>query len=79
MRKPGSDKAPCCSFCGSKQARAFKIADIVLRHACDECFVTRCISCGALCVDGQGRYIQQMQHAIGAALYCNACSSSKIT
>jgi len=76
MTKRMKNNGTSCSFCGSSQARAFKVAGLVLRHSCDECFVSRCISCGILCIDKRGRNIQRIKYTPGAPLYCNKCSLS---
>ena len=65
-----------CSFCGCPHVRAYRIAGALLRYACDECFVTRCMGCGALCVDDRGKLQPGVKFGLHHALYCERCFSA---
>jgi hypothetical protein len=63
-----------CSICGGPHARAFRVSGLLLRHVCEECFVSRCIHCGAPCLDDAGRLLKGTATGIYHALYCKDCS-----
>jgi len=65
-----------CAFCDGPHVRAYKIAGALVKYACDECFLTRCISCGILCVDEQGHLLEEVKFGLNHALYCERCLSS---
>ena len=73
MKKIIEKKGWACSFCGRKPARAFKIAGILLRYACDECFAARCMSCGNICEDEHASPRNRGRLEVHDVLYCKTC------
>jgi len=64
-----------CSFCGCPHVRVYKIAGVLMRYACDECFVTRCMGCGERCVDERGHLLEGIKFGLYGSLYCKRCLS----
>lgn len=64
-----------CDICHDPSARIYKVAGLALRHVCDECFVSRCVNCGAVCVDHTGKLLPGVGFGIYHALFCERCLS----
>ena len=64
-----------CSFCDSPKTGPIKVIGKLLRYACDECFVSRCMICGILCLNPNGHFLLGVKHDRHQALYCKSCSS----
>jgi len=64
-----------CSICSASPARTYRVSGLLVRYACDDCFLSRCIHCGAWCVDEQGRILPGVKLGVYHALYCQKCSA----
>jgi len=70
-------EAKSCSICGGPHARAYRVSGLLLRHVCEDCFVSRCVHCGKLCLDKEGKLFKGVTMGIYHALYCQDCSWEK--
>ena len=64
-----------CNICATPRARAYRVAGLLVRYACDDCFLSRCIHCGALCVDEKGAILPGVTFGMYNSLYCATCSA----
>ena len=76
MKEHAKKKECTCNWCGCRRGSAYKIAGTLLRYACDECFVSRCICCGTVCVDEQGHLLPGVKFGLHDALFCKNCPST---
>ncbi len=62
-----------CSICDGPRAHVYKLTGTGERMICVDCFETRCVECGALCVNGRGELLQGVSVDVLSALYCDSC------
>ena len=67
-----------CSICDAPRANAYRVAGLLLRYVCDDCFQGRCIHCGMECMDATGKFLPGVTFGIYYALYCKACSATNM-
>ncbi len=67
-----------CGICGSANARAYRVTGLLLRHVCPSCFGSRCVHCGATCVDKEGKLAKGATMGSFNDLYCKKCSKRDI-
>jgi len=67
-----------CSICDGPHARAYRVAGMLLRYVCEECFQSRCIHCGKECLDATGNVAPGVTFGIYYALYCADCSAARM-
>ena len=68
-----------CSICGSANARAYRVSGMLIRHLCGNCFGSRCVHCGAMCVDKAGVLIKGATMGPYNDMYCKKCSHQDVS
>lgn len=67
-----------CGICGEPRARAYRVSGMLLRHLCANCFASRCVHCGAICVDKEGSLLKGATMGAYKDQYCKKCSRQNV-